>query len=363
MTVRTAVVGAGTVSEVHLSGLEKNPRTDLVAICDVDLDRANEAATAYDITPYSDLEDLLARESLDWLHVCTPVQTHLEIARTAIEAGIPVLIEKPVTETVAELEELQRLSDRHGVPVSPVHQHLFDPAMRTARRLIRSGNVGPIHGVDVIYTGLTPPDAAKRGTWVFDLPGGEFEEGLPHPIYSGLAVGGFPKSTDDISANTRLAGEYEDDFAYDTAQLQYESADGALCTLKMLSGSKPRHEILIHGEGVSMRLDLILQSVETIEDEYHLSSVDKGKQAISRSANHLTDLAANLRLVADAQLNDDWETATRMNPHYAQFDRTARALEADGPMPVSLESSKWTITLLEALRDAATPESLRATPS
>lgn len=356
MAIDTAVVGAGVVSDVHITGLEKNPRTDPVAVCDIDYERAKETAAEHDLTPYRDLTDLISQESLDWLHVCTPVQSHLEIAREAIEAGIPLLIEKPVTETIEELEELERLSDRHDVAVSPVHQHLFDPAMRTARRLLRSGEMGRLRGVDLIYTGLTPPDEANRGSWVFDLPGGEFEEGLPHPIYSALGASGFPRSVDDISANTRLVGDYDGEFAYDTAQVQYVTDDDVLCNLTMLSGSKPKHEIHLHGEDMSVKADMILQSVQTIDDEYR-SSIDKGKQAINYSVDHISDLFSNIKLVASEQLNGDWETATRKNPHYALFDRTARALENGDDMPVPLESSKWTIRVLETIRESATAES------
>ena len=101
MTLETAVVGGGVVSDYHLSGLTQCPDTELVAICDLDESRAREKATEYDINAYADFEGMLAREQLDWIHLCTPVATHLELARMAIEDGFPVLIEKPVTESVA----------------------------------------------------------------------------------------------------------------------------------------------------------------------------------------------------------------------------------------------------------------------
>ena len=106
MSLRSAVVGAGVVSERHLTGLDRNPRTDLVAICDLDEGRANEKALEHGIKAYTDLGEMLAEANLDWLHVCTPVATHVPLAIQAIEAGVPVLIEKPVAETVEEVEEL-----------------------------------------------------------------------------------------------------------------------------------------------------------------------------------------------------------------------------------------------------------------
>ena len=239
MTLRTAVVGGGTVSGIHLSGLSRNPRTELVAVCDVDEERARELAAEWDVEAYFDVEDLVANADLDWLHVCTPVQTHLAVAKTAIEAGIPVQIEKPVTETYEEFEELASIAERHGVTVSVKHNHDFDPAMRAAMAKVDAGELGRVKGVDLIYTGSSLADDPNRGEWNFELSGGEFEEGLPHPIYLTLRAGGYPRDESEIQALTGLFGEYDMPFDYDAAQLSYVSEDGVLCTTKMLGGTKP----------------------------------------------------------------------------------------------------------------------------
>ncbi len=353
MTLETAVVGAGTVSATHFAGVQKNPRTNLVAICDVDASKAQAAATEYDCRAYTDLDELLAQESLDWLHICTPVQTHLDIAKQAIEAGVPLLIEKPVTETVAELEELEAFAERHGVPVSPVHQHLYDPAMRKARNMIENGEIGRIRGVDLVSAGHSRPDDTKRGRWVFDLLGGEFEEGLPHPIYMGLAMGGFPSNIDSVHTMTELSEEYEQGFAYDTVQLQYASADGVLCSMKIISGATLKRQIHVHGSDGALIIDTILQNVQKVDGGYGDSSIAKAMQSIDYSIGQLTGLASNARLVAQTQFNDDWGSVSQVRAHYGLFDQTAKALDEGGPLPVSLDSSKWTIRLMEAIRNAA----------
>jgi len=91
MSLTTAVVGGGTVSDRHLDGLAKLAMTDLVAVCDVDEDTVREKAREYDLKAYTDVEAMLAQEDLDWVHLCTPhVQTHLDLATTIVEAGVPV---------------------------------------------------------------------------------------------------------------------------------------------------------------------------------------------------------------------------------------------------------------------------------
>jgi len=356
MPLDTAVVGAGTISDLHLSGVAKNPRTNLVGICDVDEQQAKDAADRYEISPYFDVDELLADQSLDWLHVCTPVQTHLEISKKAIEAGVPLLIEKPVTETIEELETLERLAHDNDVPVSPVHQHLFRPAVLTAREMIQSGELGRIRGVDLVFAGNTPPDEVNRGSWVFDLPGGEFEEGLPHPIYLMLGIGGYPRDSSDISAKTALAGDYGGKFQYDTAQVQYVTSDDILCSVKMIGGGRPKRQILVHGEEKTIAVDLHLQMVQVVDADFTRSPISKTKQALRYAGSRLTGIARNARLVLKTRMADDWETEKRGTSHYEQFAQTAKALEDGSEMPVPLSSSRWTIQTMDRIREAATSE-------
>ncbi len=359
MPLDTAVIGAGTVSGTHLSGTAKNPRTNLVGVCDTDEQSARDAASSYGIAAYTDLGEMLADRSLDWLHVCTPVQTHLPIAKQAIAAGVPLLIEKPVTETLDEVEELSRLADENDVPVSPVHQHLFRPAVLTAREMIRSGELGRIRAVDLVFAGNTPPDDVNRGSWVFDLPGGEFEEGLPHPLYLLLGLGGYPTDRSDVDVRTALAGDYDHPFDYDSVQLQYRTADDVLCNATMFGGGRPKREITIHGEEKTVTIDNHLQMIEVIDSDFTQSPVKKTKQALREAGGRLTGIANNARLVAETSFSDDWETEKRGTSHYEQFDRTAKALETGSEMPVPLSSARWTITLMHEIREAASDETSR----
>lgn len=356
MPLDTAVVGAGSISELHLSGIAKNPRTKLVGVCDVDEQQARSAATSYDITPYFDVDELLAAESLDWLHICTPVQTHFDISKQAIEAGIPLLIEKPVTETVDELERLDRLANEHGVPISPVHQHLFRPAVVTAREMIESGELGQLRGVDLVFAGNTPPDEVNRGSWVFELPGGEFEEGLPHPIYLTLGLGGYPRDRSEIAVTTSLAGEYGEEFEYDGVQVQYTTADEVLCSMKMIGGGRPTRQILVHGEQKSIAIDLHLQMVQVVDSDFTGSPITKTKQALRYAGSRLAGIVENAQLVLETRLSDDWETEKTGTSHYEQFDRTATALRTGSEMPVPLSSSRWTIQIMDEIREAATDQ-------
>lgn len=353
MSLDSAVVGAGKVSGVHLSGIQKNPRTNLVAVCDVDEDRAREAARQYDTNAYTDVDDLLSSESLDWLHICTPVQTHFDIAKKGIAAGVPLLIEKPVTETAEEVETLARLSRENDVPITPVHNHLFRPAVLRAREMIRSGELGDVRAVDLVYSGDTRPDAVNRGSWVFDLPGGEFEEGLPHRIYTTLGIGGYPRDRSEIDVSTTLAGDYEHSFDYDTVRFQYTTDDDVLCSSLVIAGGPPTYQITVYGEKRIITIDNHLQMIHETDADFVGSTVGKATQAFREAGSRISGVAKNARFVLSTRFSDDWDTQKKGDPHYELFDRTVHALENGSTMPVPISSAEWTIEIMEQIREAA----------
>jgi predicted dehydrogenase len=350
MTLETAVVGGGVVSDYHLSGLEQCPDTNLVAICDLDESRAREKATEYDINAYADFEGMLARESLDWIHLCTPVGTHLELARMAIEDGIPVLIEKPVTESVAEAEELERLAEEYDATVSVVHNHNFSPAMRKARRLIEDGAIGELRSVDLLYAGETYPDDVRRGAWAFELPGGEFEEGLPHPIYMVLNLGGYPSSPDAIQASTSLADEYAQGFEYDSVQFQYTTDDGVLCSGTVLASDVPHKVIQVHGDDGSIEIDVVSQSVTVLDRDYQASPKARALANVDHVLGRLRGTAENLVAVARRSIDDDWDSVRNLDSHSYQFGEEVRAIQRGEPTAVPVAEGTWTLRVMETIR-------------
>jgi len=358
MSLRTAVIGGGTVSENHLSGLSQNPKTDLVAICDLDEETARAKATSYGIKAYFEVGELLESERLDWVHVCTPPQTHLAVATEVLEAGVPTLVEKPVTETIEEFEELAAVAEREDVPFSVVHNHKFGLVMRTVLEEIESGELGEIRGIDLLYTGSTEPDTANRGAWNFELLGGEFEEGLPHPLYLGLNAGGLPQSDEDVAAQTSLVGDYEMEFGYDCAQLQYVSESGALCTIKMLSGTKPVRILYVHGSESTLAADLVSQTLVRLDRDYKASALARAQNNIDQIVDRVRGTAENVGVVLKDKRAGEWETAVERNGSYYQFDEEAEALLTGTEPRVSVAEARWTVKLQEAIRD-----SVRETPS
>ncbi|GGN95041.1 MULTISPECIES: Gfo/Idh/MocA family protein [Haloarcula] len=363
MTLRTAVVGGGVVSETHLDGIVACPQTALVAVCDIEERRARAMAADNDAAVYTDYERMLDEADVEWVHLCTPVQTHLELALGAVERGIPVLIEKPITETVDEYERLASAAREYDVRVSAVHNHNLTPVMRALTRRVERGDVGQVRAVDHIHTGDTPPDAVMRGEWAFELLGGEFEEGLPHPLYILLRAGGYPRDESAIQVQTSCHREYDRDFGYDTVQLQYVSQDDVQCSATLMGGGIPNKVVYVHGEEGTLVADIVSQTLVSLDRDYSGSSIGRALNNLDRAGDRVWGTAQNARAVAERAAFGEWPIQKELNEHYYQFDEEASAILNDDPMPIPLTEAGWTMRLLESIRDAATEGPAVATPT
>ena len=117
---------------------------------------AMASAEAYDVTGYPSYQSLLeavqkGEEALDYVTIVTPNHAHFAPAKAFLEAGIPVLCEKPMTMTVAEAEELKRIVDAGKVPFVLAHTYTGHPMMMFAREMVLEGRIGDIRKVEAWY--------------------------------------------------------------------------------------------------------------------------------------------------------------------------------------------------------------------
>ena len=105
--VRVGIIGCGKIAQVrHIPEYEANPNAQVVALYDVDHDRACELAEQHGATAYSSLDDLLDDPDIDAVSVCTSNATHAEATIKALRAGKHVLCEKPMAVTLEECEQM-----------------------------------------------------------------------------------------------------------------------------------------------------------------------------------------------------------------------------------------------------------------
>ena len=124
--VRTAVVGAGVFGRHHLRLLQQAGRAELVGVVDTDAGRAREAAAEYGCQALERHEDLAGR--VDAAVVAAPTSAHVQIGTALLEAGIHVLVEKPIAPDVASARRLVDAARRADRILQVGHLERFNPA-------------------------------------------------------------------------------------------------------------------------------------------------------------------------------------------------------------------------------------------
>jgi len=143
-TVKVGVLGAGAWAEfAHCPGYKRDARCELVAIADPMIERAQAFAEKFNIpTVYSSHEELIAREDIDLVDVCTPSATHFELSWAALQAGKHVLCEKPVAYDFEETRRAAALAKEKGVKTKLGFTFRYSPAMQYMKELIEQDFIG-----------------------------------------------------------------------------------------------------------------------------------------------------------------------------------------------------------------------------
>ncbi len=134
--LRIAVVGAGRLGGFHAQKLAARQDVDLLAIVDPIEASRERVATQCHCKPLPDYSDLLDR--LDAAVVAAPTSLHHRIARECLEAGVALLVEKPLCTTRADADELVAIAGRRGVVLQVGHVERFNPAFHAAARRVRN---------------------------------------------------------------------------------------------------------------------------------------------------------------------------------------------------------------------------------
>lgn len=158
--LRVAIIGAGQVAERHAESYAANPDAQVVAVVDPLLERAEVLAARLGATAHVSYEDVLASGSVDAVSVCVPHNLHLDVARAASRAGVHILMEKPIANTLEEADEMIALVDDAGVKMMIGFVHRFRTEVLEAKRLIEDQVLGsPAMAIDKFCSlgGAHPP--------------------------------------------------------------------------------------------------------------------------------------------------------------------------------------------------------------
>ena len=186
--IRTAVVGVGYLGQFHAEKYAQLENAELVAVVDLDRERAAQVAEKVGARSCSDFREILGQ--VDAVSIVVPTQSHYEVAKAFLEKGVHVLLEKPITTTLAEADELIRIAAAMKAVFQVGHLERFNPAVLALDGVvskpgfIESIRIAPfkprgtdvnvvldlmIHDIDIIQNivGSKPEQINSIGTPVF----------------------------------------------------------------------------------------------------------------------------------------------------------------------------------------------------
>lgn len=134
--LRAGVIGVGYLGRFHAQKYAILENVDLVGVADVSRKRAEEVATEVGTAAFTDYRELLAQ--VDLVSIVVPTQYHFPVAKECLEAGCHILLEKPVTQTVAEAEELIRMAAERGLVFQVGHLERFNPAIVALKGVLKN---------------------------------------------------------------------------------------------------------------------------------------------------------------------------------------------------------------------------------
>src|SRR5712692_3132687 len=154
-SVRVGVIGCGYWGPNLVRNFARHPHSQVEAVCDLRYERAMRVGAEYRIPTVTDrVDEVLKAPDVDLVVVATPIFTHFELAKRALEAGKHVLVMKPLSTRVDQAEELCALAERQGVLVAVDHTFVFTGAVRKMKELVQAGEIGDLYYFDSVRINL-----------------------------------------------------------------------------------------------------------------------------------------------------------------------------------------------------------------
>ncbi|MBD2386053.1 Gfo/Idh/MocA family protein [Cylindrospermum sp. FACHB-282] len=164
--IGVAIVGTGFGQKVHIPGFQAHPHTEVVAVYHRDINQAKAIATSHNIPHACDrLEDIVALPAVQAVSISTPPFLHYEMAKTLLQAGKHLLLEKPTALNATESKELYQLAKNQGVVAAVDFEFRFVPGWQLFSQLLSTGYVGRLRLIKIDWFGSSRADPNRPWNW------------------------------------------------------------------------------------------------------------------------------------------------------------------------------------------------------
>ena len=181
---RIALAGCGRISKNHFDAIDKVDGLELVAVCDVDPARAEQAATENRVACFTSYEKMVREAKADVITIATPSGLHADQGIAAAQAGKHVVMEKPMAISLTGADTLVQTCDKAGVQLFVVKQNRLNPPIQLLKHAVEKNRFGRVYLASCTVHWSRPQEyydqAPWRGTWEFD--GGAFMNQASHYV-------------------------------------------------------------------------------------------------------------------------------------------------------------------------------------
>jgi len=222
-TLGIVVVGPGLIGKQHIRLVAARSDCKLLAIVAPEHEANYAVAREHGVPLFRDLDECRSLRDIDGAIISSPNQFHAEQAKWCIDAGVAVLVEKPITASVSEGEALVALAERRNAKVLVGHHRAHSPLLARAREVIESGRLGRLVSVMGSAQFYKPADYFEAGPWRTKPGGGPILINLIHEIGNLRSLCGEITAVQAFSSSTLRRHEVED-----TVAINLRFANGAL---------------------------------------------------------------------------------------------------------------------------------------
>ncbi|MEI7792462.1 MAG: Gfo/Idh/MocA family oxidoreductase [Candidatus Berkelbacteria bacterium] len=252
--INVAVIGVGNMGQHHARVYSELPNVNLVAVCDMDLERSSKLAKSHDCLAYDDYEKMLKENKIDIVSVVVPTFLHHKVACAVLALGSNVFLEKPIAVSLKEGKEIIATAKKNGKKLMIGHIERFNPAIQRLKELIEEGRIGNIISINIKRAGGLPPQI-KNANVVIDL-------GIHDIDIANFLVSDFPTEVYGFKSKN-LIDEQEDSAVI---LLKYKNSS-AFIEVNWVTPVKVR-TLDITGTKAFARVDYINQTIVLYENSY-----------------------------------------------------------------------------------------------
>ncbi|MGN8647426.1 Gfo/Idh/MocA family protein [Gracilibacillus sp. HCP3S3_G5_1] len=332
--LKVAVIGTGAICPSHVKGYLQFPsKCKIVALCDIYPEKAEKLKQDFhlDANVYENYQDLLEKEEVDLVSICTPPYTHAEIAINSLDAGKHVLVEKPMASSLEECDAMVDAGNRNNKILSVVAQNRFTTPMMKLKHVLETELIGPILHTQVDsfwWRGHSYYDLWWRGTWEKEGGGCTLNHAVHHiDIFQWMR--GIPSEITAVTSNAAHDNAEVEDISIAIGRYQ----DGSLAQITS--------SVVHHGE----EQQLIFQGKKA-----RVSVPWKVKASVSKENGFPNDNPELEQLLAEAF---DSQPDLEHEGHPGQIENVLDAIMENKPVLVDGVQGRQTLELITAIYESA----------